>query len=420
VTAPLVLDHPRRVALLGGELVANRLRARPRLRLILPTGHTPVGMYEALRAHAADGSLPSRAATLFQLDEYLGLGPEDDRSYRAYLDRELQGVEIGTFHGLDGAARDIDAECARHQALLDAAPVDLIVLGLGANGHVAFDEPGSPAGAGVRRVRLHPTTRRDAAADFGGIEHVPDEALTVGLRTLLAARELLMLVSGEAKARALRSMLEDPPDTDCPASLLRDHPRLTVVCDSAAGRLLRRRPGAGSDRALIVLGHREPAVSAADRISEESLARLERARRACRADPPRVVILTGYSRTPRGLSEAEQMKVEWTGSDIPALLEDAGRDTAENATRSLPLIRAIGDVRRVTVVTSGWHLRAPYFFAPYRLFGLRVAFAWALHGPWPRMLAQELRSMPAMRRARRRAFAAMRLPAELALPPGEG
>jgi glucosamine-6-phosphate deaminase len=419
VTAPLVLEHSRRVALLGAELVANRLRARPRLRLILPTGHTPLGMYEALRSHAADGSLPAEHATLFQLDEYLGLDPADARSYRAYLRRELRGVAFGAVHGLDGATSDPEAEAARHQARLDSAPVDLAVLGLGRDGHVAFDEPGSALGSGVRRVRLHPTTRADAAAGFGGIEHVPEEALTVGLRTLLDARELIMLVSGEAKATALRAMLEAPASRETPASLLRDHPRLTVICDAAAAGLLRRRPGWSSDRVLIVLGHREPGVSADDRVSPESWARLGRASRLSSTRPPRAVILTGYSRTPDGLSEAEQMKARWTDADVPALLEDAGRDTAENASRSLPLIRAIGDVRRVTVVTSGWHLRAPYFFAPYRLFGLRLSFAWTLHGEWRRMLAHELQEAPAMRRARRSAFGAMRLPAELGLPPGE-
>src|SRR5438445_3033725 len=209
--SPLVLAHPMRVALVGAELVANRLRARPRLRMILPTGHTPLGMYAALRAHATDGSLPTDQATLFQLDEYLGLNSEDNRSYRAYLSRELQGIRFAAIHEIDGAAADAEAEGARHQALLDEAPIDVAVLGLGRDGHVAFDEPGSPVEAGVRRVKLHPTTRADAAADFGGLERVPVEALTVGLRTLIGARELIMLVSGEAKAPALRAMLQEEP-----------------------------------------------------------------------------------------------------------------------------------------------------------------------------------------------------------------
>ena len=417
--SPLVLAHPMRVALVGAELVANRLRARPRLRMILPTGHTPLGMYAALRAHATDGSLPTDQATLFQLDEYLGLNSEDNRSYRAYLSRELQGIRFAAIHEIDGAAADAEAEGTRHQALLDEAPIDVAVLGLGRDGHVAFDEPGSPVEAGVRRVKLHPTTRADAAADFGGLERVPLEALTVGLRTLIGARELIMLVSGEAKAPALRAMLQEEPGAACPASLLRDHPRLTVICDRAAARLLRSHQGWSSDRALVVLGHREPGISAEHRISDESRARLRRAERECRREPPRVVVLTGYTRT-GGLSEAEQMKAEWRLPGIPALLEDAGRNTAENASRSLPVIRAIGDIRRVTVVTSAWHIRAPYFFAPYRLFGLRLSFRSTPHGSWLRMLGHEFRNLPIMPRERRRAMAEMRLPPELELPVAAG
>jgi glucosamine-6-phosphate deaminase len=413
-TTPLVLGHHRNVALLAAELVANRLRARPQVRLILPTGHTPLGMYEALRAHAADGSLASEHATLLQLDEYLGFGPDDERSYHAYLRRELRGIPLGAFHGLDGSAADPAAECARHQALLDEVPIDLVVLGIGRDGHVAFDEPGSPPDAGARRVELHPTTREDAAAELGGLDRVPREALTVGLRTLRAAREIVLLASGEAKAAAMRAMLEDEPGPACPASLLRDHPRLTIVCDRPAAALLRPRAGWSSDRAVVVLGHREPGVSPEHRISEESRQRVGRAVDECRREPPRAVILTGYTRTLHGLSEAEQMKAEWPLDEVPAVLEDAGRNTAENATRSLPLIRAIGDLRRVTVVTSVWHVRTPYFFAPYRSFGLRLRFAPETDGPWLRPLLSELLAFRSMRDQRRRAMAAMRLPA----PPG--
>ena len=409
--SPLVLSHPGRVALLAGELVANRLRARPGLRLILPTGRTPVGMYEVLRDHAADGSLATGRATLFQLDEYAGLPPDDERSYAAYLARELRGIRFAAVHGLDGSASDPEAECARHQALLDAAPLDLVVLGLGRDGHVAFDEPGSDLATGTRRVRLAETTRADAAGDFGALEAVPREALTVGMRSLAGARELLMLVSGAAKAPALRAMLEGEPGPGSPASLLRTHPRLTVVCDTAAASELSPQAGWSSDRALIVLGHREPSVSPEHVISEESRARLRLAVSECRADPPRAVILTGYSRT-GGFSEAEQMEAEWSVPGVPAVLEDAGRNTAENASRSLPIVRAIGDIRRVTVVTSTWHLRAPFFFRPFRRFGLETSFRFSPRGRWPRMLWHELTQLPAARRERREALAAMRLPRE--------
>lgn len=112
------------------------------------------------------------------------------------------------------------------------------------------------------------------------------------------------------------------------------------------------------------------------------------------------------------------MQAEWTLPSVPTLLEITGRDTAENASRSLPLIRAIGDVRRVTVVTSVWHVRTPYLFAPYRALGLRLSFAPECRGPWLRLLLHELIRVRHMRSARRQAMGAMRLPAELALPPG--
>ena len=408
------------MASLAAELIANRLRSRPALRLILPTGHTPLGMYEALRAHRLDGSLPAERATLFQLDEYLGLGSADPRSYAAYLRRELTGIRFAAVHHIDGAAPDPEAEAARHQRLLDRAQVDLAVLGLGRDGHVAFDEPGSPPDAGVRRVELHPTTRQDAAVDFEGPDDVPREALTVGLRTLISARELLMLVSGLAKAEALRAMLEGPASPECPASLIRAHPRLTIVCDSAAASLLEPGLGRSSDRVVIVLGHREMGISAPDALSAESRFRLDAARRTCEAEPPRAAVLTGYSASATGLSEAEEMQIGWGGPAIPLLLENGGRNTAENASRSLPIIRAIGGIGRVTVVTSAWHIRAPYFFAPYRLFGLRLSFRLARGGTRPAVLAEEIAGLLRMRDQRRRALAAMRLPADLDRPGGQG
>ena len=155
------------------------------MRMLLPTGHTPRGLYAALRAHAADGSLPSEHVTVLGLDEYLGLGSDDARSFHADLDRELAGIPIGRREALDGAAADPDAEAARYEAVLDAAPVDLAVLGLGRDAHVAFNEPGSRPGDGVRRIALDPSTVAAAAANFGGAQRVPREALTVGPRTLL-------------------------------------------------------------------------------------------------------------------------------------------------------------------------------------------------------------------------------------------
>jgi len=402
----LVLPDPARVGLTAAEIVANRLRARPGLRLLLPTGHTPRGMYAALRAYAARDSLPTADATAFQLDEYLGLGADDPRSFRASLDREIGSLGFGRRLALDGAAADPEAEADRYQALLDEGRVDLAILGIGRDGHVAFNEPGAVASEGVHRVALAPSTLDAVAGEFGGRDRVPREALTVGLRTVRAAREVLLLAGGPAKAGALRAMLEDEPGPSAPASLLRDHPCLTVVCEPAAARRLTVTGHPESDHLVVVLGHREPGVSAEHRISAHSRARLFRAQELCLVEPVRAAVLTGFTHT-GGLSEAEQMAREWTLAEVPTVLEVAGRNTAENASRSLPLILALGGVRRVTVVTSAWHLRAPYFFAPYRRWGLRldVAHARPLRG-WRHLLAEEvagLRSAPRQRLAARSA-----------------
>ena len=159
---------------------------------------------------------------------------------------------------------------------------------------------------------------------------------------------------------------------------------------------------------LVVLGHREPGISAEHRISFESRARLRHARRLAARTPYRAAILTGYTST-GGLSEAEQMKAAWDEHVTPALLEVAGRNTAENASRSLPLILALGDVRRVVVVTSAWHLRTPFFFAVYRDFGLHVCYRVSfVHGHWPRMMREEFRGARRMRTQRAEAMATVR------------
>jgi glucosamine-6-phosphate deaminase len=373
-------------------------------------------MYAALRAHAAAGDLAGARPTILQLDEYAGLGRSDPRSFAARLERSLRGVPHAALRTLDGGAGDLETEAARHEAALDAAPIDLAVLGLGRDGHVAFDEPPARFASGVRLVSLAPQTRHDAATVFGGADRVPEQALTVGLGTLYRARELLVLVTGAAKADALRAMLEGPVDLACPASLLRDHPRLTVICDMEASARMHPTGGWVSDRVLVVLGHREPALSSEHRISAESRARLRHAVRIAERTPVRAAVLTGYTST-GGLSEAEQMKTTWDESLAPALLEVAGRDTAENASRTLPIVLALGEARHVTVVSSAWHLRVPWFFAPYRRFRLRVDYRVSfVHGSWPRMLAEELRQARRARARRSSAMAAMRPPPDLPAP----
>jgi glucosamine-6-phosphate deaminase len=382
--APLILRDETRVGALAAELVANRLQARPRARLLLEPGRTTDAMFAALRAREPAAG----QATVLGLEEIAGTS-----SIASHLEAQLEGVGFGSLALIDGEADDLEAEAARHAARLEQAPVDLAVLGLGEDGHVAFDEPPARLASGVRVVAL-------PAGERG---------VTVGMGSLYLARELLLLATGAGAAPALRRLLEEPPGPESPASLLLDHPRLTVLADRAAAALLTPGPRHGADRALVVLGHREPGISTEHRISYESRARLRHARRLAERAPYRAIVLTGYTST-GGLSEAEQMKGSWDERVAPALLEVAGRNTAENASCSLPLLLAVGDLRRVVVVTSAWHLRAPWFFAPYRRFGLRVSYRVSFgHGHWPRMLWQELAGARHARAQRAAAMARLRL-----------
>ena len=219
---------------------------------------------------------------------------------------------------------------------------------------------------------------------------------TAAIDDLLGTREVLVVVTGAELAPALRTLLLSP------ASLLRAHPRLTVVCDTAAAGALR--DVADGDHVVVVLGHRDPGFSHEHRISRESLGRVQRAEWVAQRRQTRAAVLTGYTST-GGLSEAEQMRAAWRLHGVPALLEVAGRNTAGNAACSLPIVLALGGIRQVTVVTSAWHVRAPYMFAPWREHGLRVRFAVDWRGDWPRMLAREAHEARAAARERREAFA---------------
>jgi DUF218 domain-containing protein len=247
--------------------------------------------------------------------------------------------------------------------------------------------------------------RRHAGRDLQPLRLDADGAVAGRLEDLLAARELLVLATGAELAPAVRAMLLDAPTPAHPASLLRACPRLTVICDRAAAAALPTHDG--GSHVCVVLGHREPDISVEHRISHESLGRLHRAAWVARRRPTLAAILTGYTST-GGLSEAEQMRAAWHVADVPPLLEVGGRDTAENATRSLPIVLALGEVRSATIVTSAWHLRAPYHFLPWRDHGIDVDFAFDWRGDWPRMLAHELRGMRTMRSERARAQALSR------------
>jgi glucosamine-6-phosphate deaminase len=217
--------------------IIERIRARPDLRICLPTGDTPTPVYAELVAGERRGEVSLARATVILLDEWVGLQADDP----ARCDSRLRGELIDrlaappTFVPIDVDGPDDEAAALAHDSA--ARDLDLAVLGLGMNGHVGFNEPGSRPDDPTRLVRLAVSSRDAATARYGAAT-VPTAGITVGLARILEAGECWLLVSGERKAGILRRALEQPEGPDCPASYLRRHQRLTVFADEAAASLL--------------------------------------------------------------------------------------------------------------------------------------------------------------------------------------
>ena len=222
---------------------ARRLLGRPDLVLALPTGDTPVGMYRELVRLHREGLVDFSQATAFNLDEYLGLPPDHPESFASYMHRYLWDhvdLRAEARHIPRSLPEDPEAECRRYEQLLEeAGGIDLAVLGLGRNGHIAFNEPGTPFESRTHVAELSHETREEEAIRFGGLERVPKLAITMGIRTIMNARELLLLVSGEEKREVLTRALTGPVTPRLPASVLQLHPRLVVLADRAAAEGLK-------------------------------------------------------------------------------------------------------------------------------------------------------------------------------------
>ncbi|MFC7596077.1 glucosamine-6-phosphate deaminase [Terrabacter sp. GCM10028922] len=246
----LVLPTPEDVARRAAEVVIAGLvdAARAEPALGLATGSSPLGLYAELATAVTSGRLDLRSARGFALDEYVGLPERHPQSYREVLLREVcrpLGLPPDRLHVPDGSGRDEAALVAAAQAyerlLLDAGGVDVQILGIGANGHLGFNEPGSALSSRTRVKRLSERTRSDNARFFEGPDDVPTHCVTQGLGTVLDARRLVLVASGAAKAEAVAAALEGPLSASCPGSVLQWHADATVVLDEAAATGLRNR-----------------------------------------------------------------------------------------------------------------------------------------------------------------------------------
>jgi glucosamine-6-phosphate deaminase len=227
----------------GGEFsraaadhVAALLERKPGAVIALPTGQTPLGLYAELVARVAAKRLSVARGRYFNLDDYLGLNVDPPLSYARFLRVHFlkpAGVPEDHIRLLQGDAGGIEAECRDYEAAIaEAGGLDLAILGLGTNGHIGFNEPGSDWSARTHVVSLSEETRATHAAQTQGKFAIPEYGVTVGISTIIAAREILLLAAGAAKARALAAFRAGVPDPQWPVTALLTHPNLTVLAET--------------------------------------------------------------------------------------------------------------------------------------------------------------------------------------------
>lgn len=228
----------------AAEFVIDLIRHKPTCVLGLATGSTPLGLYqELIRAHRE--GLDFSGVHTFNLDEYVGLGPTHPQSYRFFMQHNLfdhVNIDPRNTHVPDGRALDFAVHCAHYERLIqEAGGIDLQILGIGTDGHIAFNEPGSSLGSRTRLKLLTEETVRDNARFFSPGEEVPRLAVTMGVGTILESQRCLLLAAGPSKARAIRDTVEGPVTAQVTASALQLHRDVIAIVDETAGRLLERR-----------------------------------------------------------------------------------------------------------------------------------------------------------------------------------
>ncbi|OYO25200.1 glucosamine-6-phosphate deaminase [Enemella dayhoffiae] len=239
----IVSDTPQESARLAADVITALYRDKPDAVLGVATGSSPVWVYDELGRRVGAGELTMAAGQAFMLDEYVGLAADHPQRYRHVIDRDFTAkvdLPADRVHGPDGLADDLAAACAAYEdQIREAGGVDLQLLGIGTDGHIAFNEPGSSLASRTRIKTLTAQTRADNARFFDGdVDAVPRHCLTQGVGTIMDARHIVLLANGRAKAEAVHHLVEGPVTAMWPGSVLQFHPHVTVFLDPAAASRL--------------------------------------------------------------------------------------------------------------------------------------------------------------------------------------
>ena len=237
----IITENYEEMSKKAAEILIDVVKNNPNAILGFATGSSPIGTYENMaKDHRENGTSYKNVRTV-NLDEYVGLTADHDQSYAYFMRTNLFDkidVELKNTHLPCGSAKDTQKECERYNALLDEMKQDVQLLGLGSNGHIGFNEPNTPFDSVTHLVDLTESTIKDNSRLFSSIDEVPRQALSMGIKNIMQAKSIVMVVSGKNKAEALKGMIKGEVTPALPASVLQLHPFVTIVCDKDAASLL--------------------------------------------------------------------------------------------------------------------------------------------------------------------------------------
>ena len=238
----IIVKDYEEMSLKAFEVMAEVVKNKPDAVLGLATGSTPIGLYKNMIKDHKENGTSYKAIKTVNLDEYAGLDYSSDQSYVYFMRSNLFDhidIDLKNTNIENGKATDRQAECDRYNKLLEEMQQDIQVLGIGSNGHIAFNEPGTPFGSVTHIVDLAESTIKDNSRMFASIDEVPRQAFTMGLKNIMNAKKVLILANGANKAKAVYGLVKGEVTEDLPASVLQLHPDCIVIADESAASLLK-------------------------------------------------------------------------------------------------------------------------------------------------------------------------------------